>query len=171
MDYCLESAFLETVCEKLGMRLRLAKACLKCAFSMGRVTGCISKTRTQKQLFCFAEATSPRKAATEKRPKYWQEDFKMDNTYRWDMADHIQTRDDAIGYLEAALEENDTEFLFEVIGDVARSQGMAQLARELNLSRENLYRSLSKPGNPSFATVFKLLDRLGYKIEIKQKTA
>jgi probable addiction module antidote protein len=95
----------------------------------------------------------------------------MDNTYRWDMADHIQTRDDALGYLEAALEENDTEFLFEVIGDVARSQGMAQLARELNLSRESLYRSFSKTGNPSFATVFKLLDILGYKIEIKQKTA
>jgi probable addiction module antidote protein len=87
------------------------------------------------------------------------------------MADHIKTKDDVIGYLEAALEENDTELLFAVIGDIARSEGMTQLARELNLSRESLYRSFSKAGNPSFATVIKLLDLLGYRIEIKQKTA
>jgi probable addiction module antidote protein len=95
----------------------------------------------------------------------------MDKTYKWDMADHIKTKDDVIGYLEAALEENDTELLFEVIGDIARSGGMTQLAREMNLSRESLYRSFSKAGNPSFTTVVKLLDLLGYKIEIKQKTA
>jgi probable addiction module antidote protein len=48
---------------------------------------------------------------------------------------------------------------------------MAQLARELNLSRESLYRSFSRTGNPLFTTVIKLLDVLGYRIEIKQKTA
>jgi probable addiction module antidote protein len=95
----------------------------------------------------------------------------MDKTYKWDMADHIKTRDDVIGYLEAAIEENDTELLFEVIGDIARSEGMTQLARELGLSRESLYRSFSRAGNPSFTTVAKLLDLLGYKIGIKQKTA
>jgi probable addiction module antidote protein len=92
-------------------------------------------------------------------------------TYKWDMADHIKTKDDALGYLEAALEENDTELLLKVIGDIARSEGMTQLARELNLSRESLYRSFSRTGNPSFATVVKLLDLLGYRVEIKQKTA
>jgi probable addiction module antidote protein len=95
----------------------------------------------------------------------------MEKTYKWDMADHIKTKDDVFGYLEAALEENDTELLFQVIGDIARSEGMTKLARELNLSRESLYRSFSKTGNPSFTTVIKLLDVLGYRIEIKQKTA
>jgi probable addiction module antidote protein len=95
----------------------------------------------------------------------------MEKTYKWDMADHIKTKEEVIGYLEAALEENDMELLFAVIGDIARSEGMTQLARELNLSRESLYRSFSKTGNPSFATVIKLLDVLGYRIEIKQKTA
>jgi probable addiction module antidote protein len=95
----------------------------------------------------------------------------MEKTYKWDMADHIKTKDDVIGYLEAALEENDTELFFEVIGDIARSEGMTQLARELNLSRESLYRSFSKTGNPSFTTVVKLLDVLGYKIKVLPKTA
>jgi probable addiction module antidote protein len=95
----------------------------------------------------------------------------MEKTYRWDPASHIKTKEDAIGVIEAALEEKDNELLFTVLGDIARSEGMAQLARELNLSRESLYRSFSRTGNPSFTTVIKLLDLLGYKIEIKRKTA
>ena len=87
----------------------------------------------------------------------------------WNLADEIETREDVIGILEAALEENDIEFLFKVIGDIARSKGMVQIARELNLNRESLYRSLSQDGNPSFCTVFKVLDYLGFQLSIKQK--
>ena len=85
------------------------------------------------------------------------------------MAEHINTKEDVIGILEAALEENDTEFLFEVIGDIARSKGMAQIAKDLNLARESLYRSLSQDGNPSFNTVVKVLDNLGFHLSVRQK--
>jgi len=87
----------------------------------------------------------------------------------WNLSDEIKTREDVIGILEAALEENDIEFLFRVIGDIARSKGMAQIARELDLNRESLYRSLSQEGNPSFSTVTKVLDNLGFQLSIKQK--
>jgi probable addiction module antidote protein len=87
----------------------------------------------------------------------------------WNLAEEIETKEDVIGILEAALEENDTEFLFEVIGDIARSKGMAQIARSLDLNRESLYRSLSQDGNPSFSTVAKVLDNLGFQLSIKQK--
>jgi probable addiction module antidote protein len=87
----------------------------------------------------------------------------------WNLAGEIETREDVIGILEAALEENDMEFLFKVIGDIARSKGMAQTARELNLNRESLYRSLSQDGNPSFITVAKVLDNLGFQLSVRQK--
>jgi probable addiction module antidote protein len=87
----------------------------------------------------------------------------------WNLADEIKTKEDVIGILEAALEENDTEFLFKVIGDIARSKGMAQISRELNLNRESLYRSLSQDGNPSFSTVAKVLDNMGFQLSIRQK--
>ena len=87
----------------------------------------------------------------------------------WNLSDEINTREDVIGIIEAALEENDMEFLFKVIGDIARSKGMAQIARELNLNRESLYRSLSQEGNPSFSTVAKVLDNLGFQLSIRQK--
>jgi probable addiction module antidote protein len=95
--------------------------------------------------------------------------MKPEKTTVWDMAEHINTKEDVIGILEAALEENDTEFLFSVIGDIARSKGMAQIAKELNLARESLYRSLSQDGNPSFNTVVKVLDNLGFQLSVRQK--
>ena len=90
-------------------------------------------------------------------------------TYEWDMADNINTEEDVYVYLEAAFEENDPETIFDVIGAIARSKGMAQIARELNLNRESLYRSLSPDGNPSFNTVLKILDNLGFQLSVRQK--
>jgi probable addiction module antidote protein len=89
---------------------------------------------------------------------------------KWDPADDIETKEDVIGVLEAALEENDMEFLFSVIGDISRSKGMAQLARELNLDRKGLYKAFSPEGNPSFITVFKVLDNLGFRLKLEPKT-
>jgi probable addiction module antidote protein len=91
--------------------------------------------------------------------------------YDWDMADHINTKEEVFAYLEGALEENDMETFFDVVGAIARSEGMAKIAKDLGLNRESLYKSLSREGNPSFATIAKVIDALGYKIEIKQKTA
>jgi probable addiction module antidote protein len=89
----------------------------------------------------------------------------------WDLADDIETKEDVIGIIEAALEENDPEFLLSVIGDIARSKGMARLARELNIDRAGLYRAFSPDGNPYFLTVVKVLDNLGFKLSIQQKRA
>jgi probable addiction module antidote protein len=89
----------------------------------------------------------------------------------WDPADDIETKNDVIAILEAALEENDPEFLLSVIGDIARSKGMAQLARELDVDRAGLYKAFSAGGNPSFLTVVKVLDNLGFKLNIEHKKA
>ena len=88
---------------------------------------------------------------------------------KWDLADHINTKEDVLGILDAALEENDTALLLAVIGDIARSKGIAQVAKDLNLARESLYRSLSQDGNPSFSTVVHVLDNLGFQLSVKQK--
>ena len=88
----------------------------------------------------------------------------------WDMAENIRTKSDVIAHLEAALAENDIPFLLSVVGDIARSEGMSKIAREMGLSREGLYRSLSPDGNPSFETVIKLLGLLGLRLKVGRKT-
>ena len=90
---------------------------------------------------------------------------------KYDPAEDIETSEDVIAYLEAALEENDMEFLFKTIGYIARSKGMAQIAKELNLNREGLYTALSSQGNPSFITIARVLDNLGFRLNIQAKKA
>ena len=86
-----------------------------------------------------------------------------------DMAEFIDTKEDVIAHLTVALEENDTKFLLDVIGALARSEGMSQIARELGVTREGLYKSLAPAGNPSFETILKLLDILGFCLKVEQK--
>ena len=88
---------------------------------------------------------------------------------KWDPSEVIETKEDVIAFLEEALEENDPEFLLKTIGYIARSKGMTQIARELNLNREGLYTALSPQGNPSFITIARVLDNLGYQLSVRQK--
>ena len=90
---------------------------------------------------------------------------------KWDPAKYINTKEAVIAHIEVALEEYDTELFLTVISDIARSKGMTQIARELGLSREGLYRSIAPTGNPSFETVLKLLDILGMKLKVEPKSA
>ncbi|MDR1429988.1 MAG: putative addiction module antidote protein [Spirochaetaceae bacterium] len=93
----------------------------------------------------------------------------------WNLAEQIETKEDVIGTIEAvielAIQENDSEYLLKAIGDIARSKGMARIARELNLDRASLYKSLSPAGNPSFFTVVKVLDNLGFRLKVEQKVS
>jgi probable addiction module antidote protein len=89
----------------------------------------------------------------------------------WDPAEIIETKEDVIAFLEGALKENDPEFLLKTIGHIARSKGMAQLAKELNLNRKGLYKAFSEKGNPSFLTVVKVLDNLGFCLRVEQKVS
>jgi probable addiction module antidote protein len=90
---------------------------------------------------------------------------------KWDMAELLETKEDIIACLEVALAEGNTKFLFETLGALTRAAGMAQIARELGVTREGLYKSLSPDGHPSFETVFKLIDILGLRIRMELKSA
>ncbi|MCL2186332.1 MAG: putative addiction module antidote protein [Treponema sp.] len=92
-------------------------------------------------------------------------------TSKWDMAEFIDTKEDVIAHLSVALEENDIDFLLSVLNALARSKGMTEIAAELGVSREGLYKSLSPGSNPAFATVVKTLDTLGFKLNIELKQA
>jgi probable addiction module antidote protein len=90
-------------------------------------------------------------------------------TSKWDSAEHLQSREDIAFYLEACLEEagDDAAFITKALGNVARAKGMAQLAIDTGLGRERLYKSLSGDGNPSFATIVKVLHALGMRLHIE----
>ena len=86
-------------------------------------------------------------------------------TYPWDAADYLNSREDMIAYLDAALEDGDPKLIAAVLGDIARAEGMTQIAKETGLGRESLYKALSAEGNPEFATVLKVTRALGFRLQ------
>lgn len=85
---------------------------------------------------------------------------------KWDSAEHLKTEEDMALYLEACFEEagDDAAFIAKALGTIARAKGMAQLARDTGLGRESLYKALSGEGNPSFATILKVMRALGLRL-------
>ena len=83
----------------------------------------------------------------------------------YDSADYLKSEADVVAYLEACMEEagDDPAFIAQALGTIARARGMSRLARNTGLTREGLYKALSKDSNPSFGTVLKVMRALGLK--------
>ena len=92
---------------------------------------------------------------------------------KWDSAEHLNSDEDIALYLDACLEEagDDPAFIAKALGNIARARGMSQLARETGLGRESLYKALSGEGNPSFATILKVIHALGVKLHAETARA
>ena len=84
-------------------------------------------------------------------------------------AEYITTRERARLYLEACAEEDpgDGSMIRAALNDIARARNMSKLARDAGLDRSGLYQSLSEDGNPSFATVVKIMGALRLRMRIE----
>lgn len=91
---------------------------------------------------------------------------KKTKTVPYDLAEQLRTPEEMASYLDAWLAEapDDAAGIARALGDIARAKGMSQVARDTGLSRESLYKALSKTGNPSFATVVKVARALGLRL-------
>lgn len=85
----------------------------------------------------------------------------------FDAADYIQSEEDMIAYLSAAFDEGDVNLIAAVIGDIAKSKGMTDVAQNSGLSRTSLYKALSSDGNPELATILKVVNALGYRLQLE----
>jgi probable addiction module antidote protein len=87
----------------------------------------------------------------------------------YDTAEHLRTPEEIKAYLEVIFEEygDDSRVVVAALGDVARAQGMQQIAKETGLNREGLYQALSGKGNPSFDTVLKVMNAVGVELRPK----
>jgi probable addiction module antidote protein len=89
----------------------------------------------------------------------------MITTTLWDASEHLETDEDMVMYLEAAFEDGDPALISAALGDIARAKGMSQIAEKTGLGRTSLYKALSPEGHPDFATVLKVINALGMKLQ------
>jgi probable addiction module antidote protein len=94
---------------------------------------------------------------------------KKEKFSRYDVADYLKSEEDLAAYLDVCMEEagDDAAYIAAALGDIARARGMSQLAKDTGISREGLYKALSPDGNPSLATVLKVVKALGLKLTTK----
>ena len=88
------------------------------------------------------------------------------STSIYDPAEFIATEEDVVLHLEAAFEDGHPSVISDMIGAVARSKGMADVAARTGLSRESLYRALSPKGNPKLSTLVEVLAALGLRLSV-----
>ena len=86
----------------------------------------------------------------------------------FEAADCLQSDEDRTQYLQSCLDQapEDAALFAKAVGDIARARGMVQLARDTGLTREGLYKALGDQGNPSFATVMKVMHALGLQFNV-----
>lgn len=89
----------------------------------------------------------------------------------FDPSEHIETEEDVLFYLEAAMEGNDARHIARALGDVARSKGMSEVARKTGLGRQALYTALSENGNPTLETLTAVLEAFGLELTVQRKGA
>ena len=88
----------------------------------------------------------------------------MEELTKFDVAEYLDTDELQTLYLDEVAKENDPSALIKAIDTVARAKGMTKTAKEAGISREGLYKALSPNGNPSFVTVCKILNAIGYTL-------
>ncbi|AMN46905.1 addiction module antitoxin [Steroidobacter denitrificans] len=89
---------------------------------------------------------------------------------RYDTADYLKSEDDIAAYLDAVMEDaaDDPALISAALGNVARAYGMIKLANDTGLTREGLYKALGAGGNPTLATVVKVMKALGMRLSVSK---
>ncbi|WP_038357858.1 addiction module antidote protein [Bosea sp. UNC402CLCol] len=78
------------------------------------------------------------------------------------------TSDEAVAtFMAEAFQTEDSGYIAHALGVVARAKGMAQIAHQTGLSREQLYRSFSASGNPTLKTTIAVMKALGVELTAK----
>jgi len=88
--------------------------------------------------------------------------------YQEYLIDSLKDSNEAAEYLSAALEDGDPEVFLLALRNVSEALGgMTKLSRKTKLSRVNLYRMLSKKGNPEFSSLEGILKALGLRLAVE----
>ncbi|EFO31353.1 putative addiction module antidote protein [Roseibium sp. TrichSKD4] len=89
---------------------------------------------------------------------------KIDTLPEWNIQDQLETPEAVAAYLEAAFDDGDPQAITTALGDVAKAKGMAAIAGQAGITREGLYKALSKKGDPRLSTLLGVFAALGLRL-------
>ncbi len=89
-------------------------------------------------------------------------------THTFDAARYLKSTEAQIKLLNDALKSRDAAYIANALGVIARARGISNLSRSTGLSREGLYKALSKKGDPQLSTLIAVLRSLGFSLTAKK---
>ena len=87
-------------------------------------------------------------------------------TTSFDVSEHLDSPEMIAAYLAEAFATGESAFIADALGLVARAKGMTDIAKRAGLSRESLYKALSKEGHPEFETILRVLKALDVNLSV-----
>lgn len=84
----------------------------------------------------------------------------------FDAADYLDNEAVIAEYLSLAAKDENSDVLLKALSDVAKARGMSQVAKDLGLGRESLYKALAPGAKPRFDTINSVMKALNVRIEI-----
>lgn len=85
-------------------------------------------------------------------------------TTSFDAAEYLGDPESQAVLINDAFESGDPHYIAHALGIIARARGMTQLSRDSGVTREALYKALSKDGDPRLSTLTSVLSALGVKV-------
>ena len=98
--------------------------------------------------------------------------MKRTKSYHESLIKALKNPREAAEYLNTVLEEGDPGLFLVALRNVAEAHGgITKISGEIKRHKGNLYKMLSKHGNPEIQTLTHLLDRLGMRLAVMSKSA
>lgn len=82
------------------------------------------------------------------------------------MLERLRDPETAAAYLSAATKDDDPAAFLQALRNVTEAMGgISKVAERAGLNRQQLYRTLSKVGNPEFRSLTRILGASGLKLQ------
>ena len=89
-------------------------------------------------------------------------------TFPVELAPYYESEAAQEDLLNDALATGHAGYIANALGIIARARGMAGLAAEIGVKRQQLYRALSEDGNPTLETLTKVIGALGFRLSVER---
>src|SRR6266404_4794115 len=87
--------------------------------------------------------------------------------YKADLLADLKDLEYSAHYLSEAITDSPEVFLLALRDVVAAQKGMAKVATQAGVNRENLYKMLSEEGNPRLSSLESVLRAMGLRLAIE----
>ena len=95
---------------------------------------------------------------------------KRTSSYHKRLLEDLKDPQEAANYINAAIQEGSSEMLLVTLRNVAEAHKMSKVAKGAGVTREAIYRILSKSGNPRLSSLWKLFPTLGLTLMVQPRS-